>query len=323
MQCSSIASRSSAQPRLEDHFISATFGRFISRRHPYDFIDTYLVLRQIFGYNAHYVNLGYWDSGIETHEPGRQLAIALAEMLELGPGQCIVEVGSGLGQAAVDLCRTYDLSSYVGLNINARQVLFANALAHAEGLGNHVSHVVGDACKDLPNLEPEAYRAILAIECVGHFRNPEVFLSSAYNLLPKGGRIAFCLNVAKARLGAFQRGLYYSALGFLPTSLDTWTNRLRNAGFTNIKTVDWTDLVLSPSMDFALNKVREGRSKLNSLLARYIALQFKTALRSTSRGELGYYAVTATVSDGIYLHSSNRASASALRTSSCRSRKRD
>lgn len=285
---------SSAYPRLEDVFSGATLGRFIRQRQPYDFKETYQILYELFGYKTHYVNLGYWGAGPKTCEPGRQLTMALAEMIALAPGQSIIEVGSGLGQAAIDLCRIYNLSNYVGLNINARQVAFANALAQSEGFNNRISHVVGDACNDLPRLKSPTCTAILAIECVGHFRNPDKFLSSAYNLLPGGGRLAFSLNVAKARLSPLQRQLYYVALGFTPVSLETWTNRLRSAGFKNIILVDWTNAVLIPGLSFALMKIREGRSKLNPFVALYVAFQFATALRSASRGELGYYAVSAT-----------------------------
>ena len=68
-----------ASPQLEAFFVPSSLVGFLVRRHPYDFVETYVTLRRVYGYQAYYVNLGYWPEGAETVEPGRQLTLRVAE----------------------------------------------------------------------------------------------------------------------------------------------------------------------------------------------------------------------------------------------------
>src|SRR5687767_8460063 len=98
-----------SEPSLERHFVKGSFLGLVRRGHPYDFVETYRAVQVLYGYRAWYVNLGLWTHGAETEEPGRALAMRVAEALALLPDEHVVDVGSGLGQAAVDLVRRHDL----------------------------------------------------------------------------------------------------------------------------------------------------------------------------------------------------------------------
>src|SRR5688572_25436133 len=83
-------------PTYDEHFERGTLWQQIRSRNPYTFSQTYHLLREALGYHAHYVNYGYWTEGAATPEPGRKLALLVAERLGLRPGQRLIEAGSGL-----------------------------------------------------------------------------------------------------------------------------------------------------------------------------------------------------------------------------------
>lgn len=282
-------------PNLDEYFVKTSLGRVLARRHPYDFIDTYLVLRHYFGYCSYYVNFGYWKDGVHTVEPGRQLALELGAELGLSHGDRLIDVGSGLGQASLDLCRHHDLECVAGLNINPRQVAFANALTRSEGLDSKVHHIIGDASRDLKRFSGKGFNALIAIECVGHFSDPQEFLEESREILTPGARIALSVNIAASPLSIPQRLLLYAAFGFNPKPIETWVERLERTGYLNIRTRDVTEEVLNTGLSIALRRARQRVPEIHPIVAAYVKLQLTTALRSVSRGALGYYFVSASV----------------------------
>lgn len=280
---------------LEDCFVRASLKHFLKTHHPYDFIETYEILRRVFAYHAYYVNLGYWRDGFETKEAGRVLTEKAVAFLNLKPGDSIIDVGSGLGQAAVDTCRAHDLARVVGINPNHRQVRFANMLAAQENLADKVVHVAGDACQDLHRLEHLGYTSILALECANHFPNPVSFFKAARNVIGPGGTIALSINVLGHSPSLKQQWLTRAAFGFSPVPVTTWVERLADARFENISLTDVSEFVLKRGLTFALQRLEQTHStlKCSALQKMYVKLQLKTAFKSAESGSLQYYIVSA------------------------------
>jgi len=277
--------------RLSKYFVSASVKRFMQIRHPYDFVETYRILREVFSYQTNYVNFGYWRQGMETIEPGRMLAQELAALLQLRQGDSLIDVGSGLGQAAIDLCKQYTLCHVVGINTNWRQVAFANATARDERLENRVVHVVGDACRDLGEYSGKGYKHIMALECVNHFSNPLRFFESAREVVGPNGRIALCLNIAGEKIKFLQTNLLKLAFGFSPVTIEQWIERMENAGFVNLQVKDITHEVLDSSFEFALARLEGECCNIPLSIKLYLRLQLKMALQSVRQGALKYYAL--------------------------------
>jgi SAM-dependent methyltransferase len=266
----------------------------VRRRHPYDFIETYEVLRRIYGYERAYVNLGLWDDGDDTRDAGQRLALLVLGALELTAGATLVDAGAGLGQAAVDACERFELAQVIGINPNPRQVAFATELAARAGLETHVRHEIADACTALLELPAGSIDGVAAIECIGHFPTPDQFLAGAHHALRSGGRLAFCLNVAARPFGFWQRRSARMSYGFIPAPLERWTARLEAAGFTVLEARDLTDRVLGPMTRIVSARVRGDAGRGLSWLTRtMMSWQLRSAGNAVSSGSLRYALVVA------------------------------
>ena len=179
-----------SSPNLEDFFIKGSMWKLFRGANPYTFVETYKLLRRVFGYELFYVNYGYWKDGIETPEPGRELTHFIGDALGLKKGDRVLEAGSGLGQASIDSCTRYDLEKVVGLNICNEQADFANALTASQGLEHKIEHRICDACTEIDRFEHGEFDHAFAQECIGHFPDPLHYLTGVRKMLPSGGRMA-------------------------------------------------------------------------------------------------------------------------------------
>jgi 2-polyprenyl-3-methyl-5-hydroxy-6-metoxy-1,4-benzoquinol methylase len=276
---------------LADYFERGSLLKTLRKRHPYDFVDTYHLLGQLYGYDKYYVNLGYWKDGAETVEAGYELVRFLADKLGLEDGAALIDAGAGMGQAAVDLARERRLRRVTGININQRQVRFAVDLSREHGLDEVVEHICGDATEVVQQLEPGAYDAAMAVECIGHFPAPERFLDGLARALAPRGRLVFCLNIADQKPSFLQRRMMKIAYGFVPDSEATWRDRIEATGFQVTDHDDLTDVVLGPAMERSIERLGStSPSQLGiSRLRRWaMGRGCRSVLRAARAGRMSY-----------------------------------
>lgn len=278
-------------PTYDAFFERGTLWQQIRMRNPYEFSQTYHLLRAALGYQAHYVNYGYWVDGHQTVEPGRKLALLVGERMGLKPGNRLVEAGSGLGQAAVDLAKHFQLASVNGINPCVPQVNFANALAKHNEL-DHVRHHVGDACTMVSDFLP--FDHALALECIGHFPDGDAFLRAVLSGLPSGGRIGFTLVTSPKPPGAVTAAFEDAFFGVVPMSGADWVKRLEAAGFTDIRRDDITDVVLKPMIDVALDRMANDpeAGKLSFMQRFSVGSFLKVSRSAVASGRMGYELLT-------------------------------
>jgi cyclopropane fatty-acyl-phospholipid synthase-like methyltransferase len=233
-------------PRIEDYFVDGTVWQLFRGANAYTFIDTYKVLRRVFGYELNYVNYGYWPEGIETEEPGRRLTYLLADTLGLKEGQRLLEAGSGLGQASVDCAEQYALSRVFGMNMCEPQVKFANALVESKGLAETVQHKICDACAEVETFQPGTFDHAFAEECISHFPDPLAFLKGVRRVLSPGGRMAITVVTSPQTPGFGLRFVEKLFFGSVPFCQDYWSELFEEAGFQNVESKDITHMVFSP-----------------------------------------------------------------------------
>lgn len=283
-------------PRVVDHFARAGLFAILRRGHPYDALETYEVLEAVYGYRAAYVNYGFWPEGAATEESGRRLALLAAHALDLRAGERLFEAGSGLGQAAVDLAARHDLASVLGVNTNARQVAYANALAASAGLAGRVRHEVGEAAAFIAGLAPGSFDGVLAIECVSHFADPDAFLAGARRALRPGGRIALTTNIARRPAARWERALFRASFGFVPVAGEVWAERLARAGFAAIARRDLTRETIGTLAEVCLARLGAPTQAVRRIpwpARAWLGLLFRSARRAVRRGALGYELVVA------------------------------
>jgi len=273
------------------YFEGASVLGLARRKDPYSFVETYQLMQRVFGYSLHYVNFGYWPEGITTPEPAREMTLHMGRALGLKAGDRLLEAGSGLGQAAVDMANAFSLDKVEGLNINTAQLGFANELAGRSGLADRVSHRQADACAAPEQMEQGAFHHAFAQECIGHFPEPERFLAGLRKMLPPGGRFAFTLVVCPEpppRVFAEAANLVFHVV---PKDGAHWERLLKGAGFQIAAREDMRETVFRPLLSFVNKRLKEDdqamafasapvRAVMNQLLG--------AALGGLDKGYLGY-----------------------------------
>ena len=277
--------------RYTDYFEHGSLLRLWRAGHPYGFEQTYDVMKRAFGYEAHYVNFGYWPEGTETHEAGREMALMMGRELALPAGGRLVEGGSGLGQAAVDISKAHELSSVLGMNPCVPQVCFANALARTEGLAGVIEHRVCDATEEIFLVEPGSVDGVVAMECIGVFPDPGRFIAGAFQALRPGGRIVFTVITTPRPAGQLQHAVQELFFGTRARAPRWWQDQLEAAGFEQIKQTDITDAVF-PSMFATVKENLRGspelRRQLGPMSMMAVRLLIERSERGLAQGSLGY-----------------------------------
>ena len=269
-------------PHIEDFFERGSAAKLLLRGHPYDFADTYAVLRHAYGYRGHHVNLGLWDEAMVANsgdiDAGTRLVRWLWTKSGLPRGARVLDVGSGLGQAAIDLVGVHGAREVVGLNINARQLRFAHALAV-------------DACSEIEtSISAHGFDAAFAVESVGHFHDPSGFLRGLRHALVPGGVFVCCMNVARGPMPASMRAMLRVTYGFVPASLDAWRARLQSHGLSVVGGGDITDAVLGRGTAWARARLRDDgvRAAIAPLTRALVQGQLAITARAVQQGSLGY-----------------------------------
>lgn len=275
----------------EDFFEAGSIRALARNREPYSFRETYELMRQVFGYELHYVNYGYWKDGIDTVEPAREMTLLMGRRLGLKAGQRVMEAGSGLGQAACDLSQAFDLAWVQGLNINGPQVGFANELAQRTGLGERVRHTEADACA-WPHEQPaDSFDHAVAQECIGHFPDPAAFLSGVASVLRPGGRFAMTVVTAPKPPPRAFTAVAGQAFHAQTHPAETWIERLEAAGLQMVSHDDLRQPVFGEMFDWLDRRLRDQPDAMAfaPLPIRALFQQLLKATRAGVRGGwLGY-----------------------------------
>jgi ubiquinone/menaquinone biosynthesis C-methylase UbiE len=131
----------------------------------------------------------------ETADDSLATYVAAAEELtsrvctagRVADGQSILDVGCGFGGTLDTLCERLHDCRLLGLNIDGRQLRRAREGVPARR-GNHVQFVQADAGK-LP-VPAARFHAVLAVECIFHFKSRKEFFKEVARVLQPGGTFA-------------------------------------------------------------------------------------------------------------------------------------
>ncbi len=285
------------KPDFNDYFRIGSAWEMWRNGNPYEFVQTYEVMKEAFGYDLQYVNFGYWPEGVSTVEAGREMSLLVGEALGLSEGDRLLEGGSGLGQAAVDLCEHFKLERTLGMNPCVPQVGYANELAKSYGFGDRIRHEVCDASKRVFELEPGTFTHGMAMECIGVFPDPDAFLRGMHQQLPSGGRMAFTVVTSPGTASKFQdwSGKLFFGVGTFPGQM--WADRLEAAGFVDVQRRDITEEVLTPMLSVVRQRIESQPQilqQIGPLLRLAVLFIMGASERGLSKQRLGYELVWGT-----------------------------
>jgi tocopherol O-methyltransferase len=156
----------------------------------YDNLDRFY--REIWGEHVHH---GLWRNGNETPlEACEALSAAVAERLELKPGQTVCDVGCGYGGTSRLLADRWGCE-VTGLTLSGAQLAYA-ARAHPRANPKLMQQ------DWLENTFPaESFDAVLSIESSEHMVDKPLFFAEVARTLKPGGRFANCVWLSSEKPG--------------------------------------------------------------------------------------------------------------------------
>lgn len=145
------------------------------------------LLDQLWGVNLHH---GYWDGTSDDaslEDATNRLTDKLSGLLNIQPGDRLLDLGCGIGEPAIRLATAYDID-IVGVSISERQVRRANDRAASAGLASRLAFQLADAM-DLPFAD-ESFDIVWALESLHHMPDRWHVLRQVARVLRPGGWVA-------------------------------------------------------------------------------------------------------------------------------------
>ncbi len=194
-----------------------------------------------FAVSRDYLRYGLWDDATRTSaESLVNTDRFVAELLDLGPDDTLLDAGCGVGGSAVYFARNCG-ARVVGVNICKTQLDKAERKAEKAGLANRVRFEETDFCST--PFADGAFTRLSAIESIYHAESIAGFAAEAHRLLAPGGKAAIVdrfllrddMDPRENRLyDAFRSG---QVVAQLPT-VGQFRGVLESAGFVHVEFLD-------------------------------------------------------------------------------------
>jgi len=237
------------------------------------------------GEESRYVNLGYWRGKPATlDEASEALAALVGEAAGLGPEDVVLDAGCGFGDQDVFWARRFGPRRIVGINIAAGQVAQARRRVEDLGLANCIEIRLGSATK-IP-FAPASFDKVVALESALHFDSRADFFAEAWRVLRSGGRLVTTdiVPLADRHAGLAQRlsdamsALFWGIPWANLYPLRIYADRLRAAGFENIRVISIRDSVFVPFHRYLARRLRDPGvlSRFHPVFAAYLQAMVAT-----------------------------------------------
>jgi len=197
------------------------------------------------------LHYGFWTAGTTSLAAAiENVNVVVAEKLDLGRADHVLDLGSGTGGTSIALAR--DVGCRVtGITISPRQLAQARRNAHQAGVADRVDFILGNFEFPL-TLPSSSFSAVVAIEGFCYAHDKFQMLKNLRPLLSAGARVVIVDGfLATTTLTSDQQRLYnLCRRGWQVPSLITM-NELQTmmtaAGFRDIQSADHTTEILPSS----------------------------------------------------------------------------
>ncbi|XP_057465353.1 phosphomethylethanolamine N-methyltransferase-like [Actinidia eriantha] len=167
--------------------------------------------------------------GIETTEE-------FVSMLDLKPGQKVLDVGCGIGGGDFYMAENFDVH-VVGIDLSVNMVSFA--LERAIGLKCSVEFEVADCTKKA--YEDNTFDVIYSRDTILHIQDKPALFKSFYKWLKPGGKVLISDYCKGAGSPSPEFAAYIKQRGYDLHSVEAYGQMLRDAGFDKVIAEDRTD----------------------------------------------------------------------------------
>jgi cyclopropane-fatty-acyl-phospholipid synthase len=169
----------------------------------------------------------------------------ICRKLDLGPGDRLVEIGTGWGGLAIHAARNYGCD-VVTTTISRQQYRYAKEAVANAGLADKVT-VVQEDYRELPAKLGETFDKLVSIEmieAVGHSYLPRYFQVSSELLKPEGLALIQAILIPDARYDDYRRSVDFIQRYIFPGGLLPSRERIQQCvtNRTDLRLVDLEDL---------------------------------------------------------------------------------
>jgi cyclopropane-fatty-acyl-phospholipid synthase len=214
-------------------------------------------------WNVYSCNL--WDDTDDQTASQEAKLDLMASLMNLQPGQRILDVGCGWGGPLTYLCKKYSVEG-VGLTLSPSQRVFAQERADREGIRAEVIE-----CHWRDYTDDRGFDIVYTDEVIVHFNDLGGFFQKAFDILKDGGRMVNKeLHYTHSRYSEMTRGLshineIYGSTGNYRTLADELG--LSNAAGFEVQTIHQIPLAqYRRTMSQWMSNMKSNRAELEALV---------------------------------------------------------
>ena len=176
--------------------------------------------------------------GVDFVSPGgREMAVELIKRMMLAPGECVLDVGCGLGGSAFVMASEFDLR-VDGIDLSKNMLALANEKLAGYGLSDSVNLQWGD-CLELDRLDH--YAAIYSRDVFLHIEDKRRLFSVLHAALRPHGTLLFTDYCCSPKPWSDEFNDYVADRGYSLHTTDEYAGLVAGAGFEQVVADDVTE----------------------------------------------------------------------------------
>jgi phosphoethanolamine N-methyltransferase len=158
---------------------------------------------------------------------GRRTALAILALVEIVPGMRVLDVGCGLGGAALLMARRFG-AQVQGVDVSRNMLGIAQVRAQQAGLAHAISFAQADILEYAP---PLAYDLVHSRDAFLHIHDKPRLFAKLVDCLRPGGRVLFTDYLCGEGSPSSEFADYVRARNYHVIELETYRGLLEHAGF--------------------------------------------------------------------------------------------